>query len=171
VTRDAYVGFGSNLGDPAATLQAALDAVAGLGRLTGVSRVYRTAPVGGVAQPDFLNAVARLATSAGPDALLDRLAAIERDFGRTRTVRFGPRTLDLDLIAYGGVSRTDDPRLILPHPRAHEREFVLRPLCDVEPGLVLAGRTAAELLAELEPQGVEPAGVELSWSPPPAAEV
>jgi len=170
VTRAAFIGFGSNLGDPARTLQAALDEVSRLGRLTGVSHVYRSVPIGGVEQPDFLNAAARLATPLEPRALLERLLAIELEFGRERTIRFGPRTLDLDLIAFGDVEQASDPALVLPHPRAHEREFVLRPLCDIDPGLRLAGRTAAELLAELGPQGVEPAGVELFWSPPSAAE-
>jgi dihydroneopterin aldolase/2-amino-4-hydroxy-6-hydroxymethyldihydropteridine diphosphokinase len=170
---EAVVALGANLGDRERTLR---EAVAALGSLPGttvvaVSDPVETDPVGGPDQPDYLNAVAVLTTPLSPRELLDALHRVEADHGRERVVRWGARTLDLDLIAYGGVSRTDDPRLILPHPRAHEREFVLRPLCDVEPGLVLAGRTAAELLAELEPQGVEPAGVELSWSPPPAAEV
>ena len=157
----AYVGFGANLGDPAAALRSA---VAELGREAGfvsaVSPVYRSAPVGVTGQPPFLNAVAALDTALPPDRLLDVLLAIETAYGRVRDVRWGPRTLDLDLIWYDGVVR-DGPRLTLPHPRAHEREFVLRPLCDIAPELALNGRTARRWLDELAPQGVEPAGLSL----------
>jgi 2-amino-4-hydroxy-6-hydroxymethyldihydropteridine diphosphokinase len=111
-------------------------------------------------QPPFLNAVAALDTELGPDPLLDVLLAVEAAHGRVRDVRWGPRTLDLDLVWFEGVVR-DDPRLTLPHPRAHEREFVLRPLCDLAPDLLLHGRTAREWLDSLEPQGVEPAGLSL----------
>jgi 2-amino-4-hydroxy-6-hydroxymethyldihydropteridine diphosphokinase len=157
----AYVGFGGNLADPAAALRSA---VAELGRRAGriaaASPVYRSVPVGVTDQPPFLNAVAALDTALGPDELLDVLLAVEAAHGRVRDVRWGPRTLDLDLLWFEGVER-DDPRLTLPHPRAHEREFVLRPLCDLAPDLVLRGRTAGEWLASLAPQGVEPAGVSL----------
>jgi 2-amino-4-hydroxy-6-hydroxymethyldihydropteridine diphosphokinase len=157
----AYVGFGGNLGDPASTLRAA---AAELGRRAGrvraASPVYRSAPVGVTNQPPFLNAVASLDTPLSADALLDVLLAIEAEQGRVRDVRWGPRTLDLDLLWFDGELR-DDPRLTLPHPRAHEREFVLRPLCDLAPDLELRGRTAAEWLQALEPQGVEPAGLPL----------
>jgi len=157
----AYVGFGANLGDPASALRAA---VAELGREAGLvgagSPVYRSAPVGVTDQPPFLNAVAALDTALSPDRLLDVLLAIETAHGRVREVRWGPRTLDLDLIWYDGVVR-DGPRLTLPHPRAHEREFVLRPLCDIAPELPLNGRTARRWLDELPPQGVEPAGLSL----------
>jgi 2-amino-4-hydroxy-6-hydroxymethyldihydropteridine diphosphokinase len=157
----AYVGFGANLGDPASTLRAAAAEVERrAGRVSAASPVYRSAPVGVTDQPPFLNAVAALDTPLPADELLDVLLAVEAEHGRVREVRWGPRTLDLDLIAYGDEVR-DDPRLILPHPRAHEREFVLRPLCDVAPELVLGGRTAREWLAELDPQGVERAGLSL----------
>lgn len=156
--RSAYVGFGSNLGDPALTLRLALARVASLGRLDAISPVYRTAPIGGIAQPDFLNGVARLRTDLEPEPLLRGLLGIELEFGRQRTVRFGPRTLDLDLLWYEGVERSD-ALLTLPHPRAHEREFVLRPLCDIAPELELHGSTASELLAALPAQGVVAAGL------------
>jgi 2-amino-4-hydroxy-6-hydroxymethyldihydropteridine diphosphokinase len=157
----AYVGFGANLGDPASTLRAAAAEVGRrAGRVSAASLVYRSAPVGVTDQPPFLNAVAALDTPLPADELLDVLLAVEAEHGRVREVRWGPRTLDLDLIAYGDEVR-DDPRLILPHPRAHEREFVLRPLCDIAPGVVLGGRTAREWLAELDPQGVELAGLSL----------
>jgi 2-amino-4-hydroxy-6-hydroxymethyldihydropteridine diphosphokinase len=158
----AYVAFGANLGEPVATLRAA--AVA-LGRRPGVelvagSPVYRTRPIGPPGQPDYANAVGRVETTLAADALLDVLLAVEGEFGRVRDVRWGPRTLDLDLIWYDGEERSGE-RLILPHPRAHEREFVLRPLADLDPGLVLRGRPVADWLVGLDPQGVESAGTAL----------
>lgn len=160
VTR-AYVGFGGNMADPAQTLRAAAAEVGReAGRIAAASPIYRSLPVGVTDQPPFLNAVAALDTELGPDALLDVLLAVEAAHGRVRDVRWGPRTLDLDLVWFEGVVR-DDPRLTLPHPRAHEREFVLRPLCDLAPDVLLHGRTAREWLDSLEPQGVEPAGLSL----------
>ena len=152
----AYVGFGANLGDPAATLRAAALALGErAGAITAGSRIYRSTPVGLVDQPDFRNAVAVVQTALSAERLLAELNAIEAEFGRVREVRFGPRTLDLDLIWYDG-RRIESDRLTLPHPRAHEREFVLRPLAELAPDLVLRGATVAEWLAGLAPQGVEP---------------
>jgi 2-amino-4-hydroxy-6-hydroxymethyldihydropteridine diphosphokinase len=149
------------MADPAQTLRAAAAEVGReAGRIAAASPIYRSLPVGVTDQPPFLNAVAALDTELGPDALLDVLLAVEAAHGRVRDVRWGPRTLDLDLVWFEGVVR-DDPRLTLPHPRAHEREFVLRPLCDLAPDLLLHGRTAREWLDSLEPQGVEPAGLSL----------
>ncbi len=158
----AYVAFGANLGEPVATLRAAAVALAGRPgvELVAGSPIYRTRPIGPPGQPDFANAVGRVRTSLAADALLDVLHAVEAEFGRVRDVRWGPRTLDLDLIWYEGEERSD-ARLTLPHARAHEREFVLRPLADLDPGLVLRGRTVADWLAALDPQGVEPAGTAL----------
>jgi 2-amino-4-hydroxy-6-hydroxymethyldihydropteridine diphosphokinase len=159
--RRAYVGFGGNLGDPAITLrEAAAELARRAGPLAAASPVYRSSPMGVTDQPAFLNAVAALDTALTPGELLDELLAVEAAHGRVRDVRWGPRTLDLDLIWYQGAV-SDDARLTLPHPRAHEREFVLRPLCDIAPELPLAGRAAREWLAELAPQGVEPAGLSL----------
>ena len=158
----AYVAFGANLGEPVETLRAAAVALArrpGVELVAG-SPVYRTRPIGPPGQPDYANAVARAETTLAAEALLDVLLAIEAEFGRVRDVRWGPRTLDLDLIWYGGEERATE-RLTLPHPRAHEREFVLRPLADLDPDLVLRGRPAGDWLAGLAPQGVEPAGVAL----------
>jgi 2-amino-4-hydroxy-6-hydroxymethyldihydropteridine diphosphokinase len=159
--RWAYVGFGANLGDPASTLRAA---AAELGQTAGKvaagSHIYRSRPIGRTDQPDFQNAVARLETMLPPDRLLDELLSLEARFGRVRDVRFGPRTLDLDLLWYEGVVR-DDERLTLPHPRAHEREFVLRPLAELDPDLEIRGMSVSAWLARLEPQGVEPTGVPL----------
>jgi len=149
------------MADPAQTLRAAAAEVGReAGRIAAASPIYRSLPVGVTDQPPFLNAVVALDTELGPDALLDVLLAVEAAHGRVRDVRWGPRTLDLDLVWFEGVVR-DDPRLTLPHPRAHEREFVLRPLCDLAPDLLLHGRTAREWLDSLEPQGVEPAGLSL----------
>jgi 2-amino-4-hydroxy-6-hydroxymethyldihydropteridine diphosphokinase len=158
----AYVAFGANLGEPVATLQAAAVALGGRPGIDLVagSPVYRTRPIGPPGQPDYANAVGRVATTLAADALLDALLAVEAEFGRVRDVRFGPRTLDLDLIWYGSEERSGR-RLTLPHPRAHEREFVLRPLADLDPGLVLRGRPVADWLAGLDPQGVEATGTAL----------
>ncbi len=151
----AYLGLGANLGDAAGTLRAAAVALGPrVGAVEAGSRIYRTRPVGLADQPDFRNAVARIRTRLSPEALLEELLAVEAEFGRVRGVRFGPRTLDLDLIWYEGEDREDD-RLTLPHPRAHEREFVLRPLAELDPGLVLRGAAVSDWLARLAPQGVE----------------
>ena len=137
----AWVGLGSNLGDSAAVLQDALDA---LGRifgveLTAVSSVYQSAPVGLSAQPDFLNAVARIDTSLEPGELLEQLLRIETEQGRVRLgERFGPRLIDLDLLLYNETMLQSDA-LTLPHPRMLERRFVLEPLAELEGDMVLPG--------------------------------
>ena len=156
----AYIGLGSNLGDRRAYLDRAL---AELGRrpgveMTRISSVYETAPVGGPAgQGPYLNASAELRTELTPEALLDVLLEVERGLGRVRAERDGPRTIDLDLLLYGDVVR-QDPRLTLPHPRLHQRLFVLQPLAEIAPGLVhpLLRRTIADLRGDL--LGVRPAG-------------
>jgi 2-amino-4-hydroxy-6-hydroxymethyldihydropteridine diphosphokinase len=148
----AYVAFGANMGDPSATFAEALRELAPDVRVVAVSPAYRTRAIG-PEQPDYLNLVAEVETALAPLDLLHRLQALEVAHGRVRDLRWGPRTLDLDVIWYGGLE-CDGPELILPHPRAHQREFVLRPLCDLAPGLELHGRPASEWLAGLEPQGV-----------------
>ena len=143
-TTVAVVALGANLGDRAATLRGALDALEsaeGVG-VQRVSPVVETDPVGGPEQPEYLNAVALVRTALGPAELLDLLHRIESDFGRVREERWGARTLDLDLIVYGEVGTpcevvSDDPHLTLPHPRAHERAFVLVPWSQVDPGALL----------------------------------
>ncbi len=135
------LGLGSNLGDRLANLQAAVDALCrgpGLG-FVAVSPVYETAPVGGPSQPDFLNAVLLAAAALPASAVLDRAHAAEAASHRVRGARWGPRTLDIDIISYDDVT-SDDPALTLPHPRAHERSFVLVPWHDVEPGARIPGR-------------------------------
>ncbi|MBL8484433.1 MAG: 2-amino-4-hydroxy-6-hydroxymethyldihydropteridine diphosphokinase [Rhodocyclaceae bacterium] len=154
----AYVALGSNLGDPVASVRAALADLQGLRatRLVVASPLYRTAPVGLLHQPDFINGVAALDTELAAVGLLAELFAIEARHGRRRNVRNAPRTLDLDLLLYGDVCQ-DDPTLTLPHPRMHERAFVLRPLVDVAPQVVIPGRgPAAALLAALPAQRVLP---------------
>jgi len=150
------LALGSNLGDRLANLQAAVDALAagpGLDQVA-VSPVYETAPVGGPPQPDYLNAVLVAMTSLPPRAVLDRGRAAETALGRVRGPRWGPRTLDVDVIAYGN-EVSSDPELTLPHPRAHERAFVLAPWHDVDPGAVIPGRgPVAGLLAALPADGV-----------------
>ena len=144
----AYVALGANLGDPLATLRWAREVLARLGTVTGVSALYRTAPVGGPAgQPDYLNAVLRLETALSPPDLLAALHGLEAEAGRERRERWEARILDLDLLLYGEeVWATPD--LTLPHPRAWDRAFVLAPLADLAPELVHPGtgeRVAAAL--------------------------
>jgi 2-amino-4-hydroxy-6-hydroxymethyldihydropteridine diphosphokinase len=110
-----------------------------------VSPVYQTAPVGGPEQPDYLNAVLLIQTTLPPRELLAGVLAIEASHGRVRDIRFGPRTLDIDIISYAD-QVSDDQALILPHPRAHERAFVLAPWHDIDPDATLAGRSVSDLL-------------------------
>lgn len=135
----AYLGLGSNLGDRLAHLQEAVDRIATNDAVTvvAVSAVYETAPVGGPPQDDYLNAVVAIDTTLEPYELLDLAHDCERAAHRVRDERWGPRTLDVDVLHYDGV-RVDDERLTLPHPRMHERGFVLAPLRDVAPELVPA---------------------------------
>lgn len=153
----AYIGLGSNLGDSLQTLRKAARRLASLGTVVGASQVYESEPIGYRDQPPFTNAVVALDTTLEPLVLLDALLAIEAEFKRERGIRWGPRTLDLDLLSQGDLVIGTD-RLTLPHPRAHEREFVLRPLAELAPDLELAGSTVAELLAGLPPQGVSGTG-------------
>ncbi|GAA3122544.1 2-amino-4-hydroxy-6-hydroxymethyldihydropteridine diphosphokinase [Planomonospora alba] len=151
----AVLALGGNLGDRFATLQGGLDALAGTPGLevTAVSPVYETDPVGGPEQGPYLNAVVVAETSLTPRELLARAQEVEHAFGRVRTERWGARTLDVDLVAVGEVV-SDDPELTLPHPRAHERAFVLVPWVQADPEAVLAGRPVAELLGGLDKTGV-----------------
>ena len=154
----AYIALGANLGDPVATVDGAFAALAGLPqtRLAATSALYRTAPVGIVEQPEFINAAARIETGLAPEALLDALLAIEQRFGRVRAERNGPRTLDLDILLYDDLV-LDTPRLNLPHPRLHLRAFVLYPLADVVPAadFPLPGRgTLAAWLPAVANQGI-----------------
>ncbi len=148
------IALGSNLGDRLGHLRAGLDGLVELGAVQAVSGVYETDPVGGPPQGRYLNAVVVVETDRGPLDVLSALLEIERSRGRERTVRWGPRTLDLDLIVYEG-QRVDLPTLEVPHPRAHERGFVLAPLAEVWPEAPLAnGTTALEALGAVRTSGI-----------------
>jgi len=148
----AYVGLGANLGPREITLLRAVDLIAateGVDALE-VSQLRETEPVGVADQPPFLNGAVRIETSLEPRALLDALLEIERSLGRVRGERWGPRTLDLDLLVYGSET-VDEPGLRVPHPRLHERRFALEPLAELDPDLAVPGLgRVSEALAALD---------------------
>ncbi len=154
--RTAFIGMGANLaswaGEPDATLAAAAVRLEALGRVTRRSSLYSTAPVGFAGQPRFVNAVVELETALEPHALLERLLAIEQEFGRDRAAGFanGPRTLDLDILLFGDM-QISEPGLEIPHPRLAERAFVLIPLNEIAPHAVALGaaKTVGQLLTRL----------------------
>jgi 2-amino-4-hydroxy-6-hydroxymethyldihydropteridine diphosphokinase len=151
VKHRTVLSLGSNMGDRLDNLQEAVDALFDAPGLdfVAMSPVYETAPVGGPEQPDFLNIVVIADTRLTPETLLDRVLSIEDAMDRVRTVRWGPRTLDIDIVRFGDVASAD-PSLTLPHPRAHERAFVLRPWSDVEPDAALPGHgPVADLAAAI----------------------
>jgi 2-amino-4-hydroxy-6-hydroxymethyldihydropteridine diphosphokinase len=153
----SYVGIGSNLQDPRAQVAQAFDELARLPRtrLSARSSLYRSAPLGYAAQPDFINAVAELDTALGAHALLAELQAIEARHGRSRSFANAPRPLDLDLLLYGD-TRIDEAQLVVPHPRMHQRAFVLQPLLEIAPQAQIPGLgSAATLLAARTDQKVE----------------
>lgn len=153
----AYVGLGANLGDPRRTVS---QAILELGRLPGSavtsrSSLYRSAPLGYTAQPDFVNAVVGLETELEAEPLLDQLQAMESRHGRERPFSGAPRTLDLDLLLYGD-AQLSTPRLTVPHPRMHERAFVLQPLLDLDPVISVPGKgLASTLLSACSSQKIE----------------
>lgn len=155
---EAFVALGSNLGDARAQVLGGFEALSRLPqtRLLARSALYLTPPWGVLDQPPFVNAAARLDTSLSPHALLDHLLGVERAAGRVRDAqRWGPRTLDLDVLHMDGVALEDD-HLQLPHPRIRERAFVLLPLHDLAPDLVLPGQgRVADLLATLDVTDIE----------------
>ena len=153
----AYIGIGSNLDDPRAQVERGVAQLSQLAetRLIARSSLYRSAPVGYAAQPDFVNAVAAVETTLTPRELLGGLQGIEARHGRRRSFANAPRTLDLDLLLYGD-ARIDEPGLVVPHPRMHERAFVLRPLVEIDPGAEIPGHgPAAARLAACAAQPVE----------------
>ncbi len=154
--RPAYIGLGSNLDSPARQIDAAFDRLDGMtgSRVFARSHLYRSAPFGGIEQPEFVNAAAALLTTLSPRELLDELKAIETAHGREQGgVRWGPRVLDLDLLVYSSET-VDEPGLAVPHPGIAERNFVLLPLCDLAPDLVIPGlgRVASIAVNRAEPR-------------------
>ncbi len=166
---DSYIALGSNLQDPASQLRLAVAALAALpdSTLSRVSPVYRSAAVGPGEQPDYLNAVARLATRLDPGSLLDHLQAQEALQGRTRELRWGARTLDLDILLYGDL-QLHSRRLVIPHPALAQRNFVLYPLADVcEPNFVLPdGTELGTLLADCPRGDLRLTGLQLEGHVP-----
>jgi 2-amino-4-hydroxy-6-hydroxymethyldihydropteridine diphosphokinase len=161
----AYIGLGANLEDPAAQVMAGMAALGALPhtRLVAQSSLYRTAPVGYADQPDFINAVAQVETDLSPRELLNALLATEIERGRVRQFPNAPRTLDLDVLLYGALQLHEDG-LTVPHPRMHERAFVLVPLAEIAPRCVIPGRgSVSDLLRGIDAAGVvrlkSPAGV------------
>ena len=155
----AYVGLGANLGEPEAQVRRALDALGAIRgtRLLRASSLWHSAPLGYADQPEFINAVAEIETTLAPRELLDALLEIEARFGRVRTFQNAPRTLDLDILLYGDRA-VAEPGLAVPHPRMHERAFVLAPLAEIAPDTVIPGRGAiSTLLAGCGSQSVQKA--------------
>ena len=150
-----YLALGTNLGDRFANLQAAIAALPPAIRLLDRSPVYETPPWGLTDQPDFLNMVLKCETPLAPLALLAYIKHLETELGRLPAVRWGPRLIDLDILFYDGLTLAT-PELTIPHPRLHERAFVLVPLADLEPGLIhpVLGKSVRQLLAAVDTTGV-----------------
>jgi 2-amino-4-hydroxy-6-hydroxymethyldihydropteridine diphosphokinase len=156
----AFIGIGANLEDPVSKVQSALRDLDRLpaSRVVAQSSLYRTAPVGMLEQPPFINAVAKLQTALDPQRLLASLLELEQRHGRVRSTRNAPRTLDLDLLLFGD-RVIDQAGLTVPHPRMHERAFVLAPLVEIAPDVTVPGRgSAAQLLAVTGSEGVSRIG-------------
>ena len=148
----AYIGLGSNLDNPAEQITVAMDELSVLPEtsLVRCSSLYRSAPLGPQDQPDFINAVVKLQTGLTADKLLEQLQQIEKTHGRIRTVHWGPRTLDLDLLLFGNM-RIKTENLTVPHPHIAERGFVLSPLLEIDPAIDIPGRgSASDLLCKLD---------------------
>jgi 2-amino-4-hydroxy-6-hydroxymethyldihydropteridine diphosphokinase len=154
------LGLGGNVGDPAATIRAAVAALQqrGIATIERVSSLYRTAPWGGVPQPDYANACAVGRTDLAPLDLLDAVKRLERDLGRVDTVRWGPRVIDIDILYYGDET-VQDERLVIPHRDLLRRAFVLIPLAEIAPDVVIGGRRVADAAREVASDGVRP------WEP------
>lgn len=153
----AYLGLGGNIGDPCMEIRKAVDllrAERGV-RVVAQSRYFRTAPWGETDQDWFANACVEVETRLSPQELLRVCLGVERRMGRERLRKWGPRIIDIDILDFGGLALAEDD-LMLPHPYAHQRAFVLAPLADIAPDLMLSGRRVREWLAEIDKTGVEP---------------
>lgn len=161
----AFIGLGGNLGDPQAAMREALNLLETSPdvRITAVSSLYRTPPWGKVDQPDFLNAVAEVATRLEPRGLLDLCLSTESQLKRVRTERWGPRVIDMDILWFEGRS-VDEPGLQVPHPRMEERAFVMVPLAEIAPHLPVGEMTAAEVSHRLDVSGITVAAHGGSWA-------
>ncbi|MCW3060519.1 MAG: FolK, partial [Capsulimonas sp.] len=148
----AYLGLGANVGDPQKSLTQALRELAKHPKIkiTKASSLYHTAPVGLVDQPDFLNGVVQIETALPPDALMTTVLEIEKNLGRVRTIRWGPRVIDIDVLLYG-MRQIETSLITAPHPRMHERAFVMTPLAEIAPYLIIPGDTknAAQIASEI----------------------
>jgi len=159
------IGLGANLGNGIAAFESAVTLLARLGRIAAISNLYETAAMGGPAQPDYFNAAVLLCTSLSPKAVLDEMLDIELRHGRVRTLRWGPRQLDLDLLWIEGV-RVDEPGLQVPHPRLTERGFALLPLLDVAPSArePSSDRDYAGMRKDVQEQGIRIRGIARPWT-------
>ncbi|OJF93497.1 2-amino-4-hydroxy-6-hydroxymethyldihydropteridine pyrophosphokinase [Pararhizobium antarcticum] len=160
----ATLGLGGNIGDPAASMAralATLDARPDCS-VKAVSRLYRTPPWGKTDQAWFFNACAEVETTLLPDDLLDTCLSIEREMKRERLERWGPRTIDIDVLTYGDASLASE-KLEIPHPRMTSRGFVLMPLADFAPRMVIAGRMVADWLEQADIAGIEAASADATW--------
>ncbi len=162
--RHATLGLGGNIGDPVSAMAAALRRLDGRAdcRVTAVSRLYRTPPWGKVDQADFYNCCAVIETTLAPEPLLDACLDIERDMKRVRNERWGPRTIDIDILTYDNTS-VDGEHLKIPHPRMTERGFVLMPLADIAPNLTVRGASIADWLSQSDCSGIEIANENRAW--------
>lgn len=163
-TTRATLGLGGNLGDPVRAMALALRALDGRAdcRVSAVSRLYRTPPWGKTDQSFFYNCCAAVDTTLSPDELLAVCLDIEREMKRVRIERWGPRTIDIDILTFGDIDR-DEPLLTIPHPRMTERGFVLMPLADFAPDLTVHGQTVADWLAAADVQGIDVADERRDW--------
>jgi 2-amino-4-hydroxy-6-hydroxymethyldihydropteridine diphosphokinase len=151
------LGLGGNVGDPAKTIRAAVEALQtrGIAAIDATSSLYRTAPWGGVPQPDYANACAIGRTRLAPLPLLDAIKELERDLGRVETVRWGPRVIDIDILYYGDVALQDE-RLVIPHRDLLNRAFVLTPLAEIAPDRLIGGRRVADAARAMPSDDVRP---------------
>lgn len=151
----AYLSLGGNLGDPERSMAEALHLldIGAHTKVVTVSSLYRTPPWGKLDQPDFLNIAAALSTTLTPRALLERCLQIERDLKRVRQERWGPRLIDIDILAFGDLA-IDEPGLEVPHPRMLERAFVLAPMAEIAPEFAVAGKSVAERLVSADASGI-----------------